>query len=66
VRGWLVALVWVAFLADLLVGAGLLTSARPALRGVGLAMLVGAAVVLAGLTLWFYLQNRRSAGPKAP
>ena len=54
---------WVAFLADLLVGAGLLLSKDPALNTVGLAMILVAAAALSGLTLWFYVQNRRGAAP---
>jgi hypothetical protein len=55
--------VWVLFLADLLVGAGFLLSTSGTLRTVGLVMIGGAAVALSGLTLWFYLQNRRGATP---
>jgi hypothetical protein len=60
-RGLVLLLVWVAFLADLLVGAGLLLSSRATLRAAGLVLLLGGALVLAGLTLWFYVQNRRAA-----
>jgi hypothetical protein len=62
-RGLVVLLVWVAFLADLLVGAGLLLSRDGTLNAVGLAMILAAAGALAGLTLWFYVQNRRGAAP---
>ena len=55
--------VWLAFLADLLVGAGFLLSERATLRAIGLLMIGGAAFVLGALTLWFYVQNRRKAGP---
>jgi hypothetical protein len=55
--------VWVAFLADLLVGAGLLLSQGAALRTAGLAMIGGAAVTLVAFTLWYYVQNRRGAAP---
>ncbi len=55
--------VWVAFLADLLVGAGLLLSKDNTLNAVGLLMIGLAATVLGGLTLWFYVQNRRQASP---
>ena len=58
-RGLLLLVVWVAFLADLLVGAGLLLSKDPTLNTAGLAMILVAAGALAGLTLWFYVQNRR-------
>jgi hypothetical protein len=60
-RRWVLLVVWVAFLADLLVGAGLLLSERAALRTAGLAMIGLAAAVLVGFTLWFYVQNRRRA-----
>lgn len=62
-RGLVILVVWVAFLADLLVGAGLLLSQDTALNTVGLAMILVAAVALSGLTLWFYVQNRRRAAP---
>lgn len=62
-RGLVILVVWVAFLADLLVGAGLLLSKDAALNTVGLAMILVAAVALSGLTLWFYVQNRRGATP---
>ena len=62
-RGLVILLVWVAFLADLLVGAGLLLSKDGTLNTVGLAMILVAAVALSGLTLWFYVQNRRKAAP---
>jgi len=62
-RGLVILLVWVAFLADLLVGAGLLLSKDGALNAVGLAMILVAAAALSGLTLWFYVQNRRGAAP---
>ena len=62
-RGLVILLVWVAFLADLLVGAGLLMSRDDTLNTVGLAMILVAAVALSGLTLWFYVQNRRGAAP---
>lgn len=58
-RGLVLLVVWVAFLADLLVGAGLLLSKDPTLNAVGLAMILIAAGALAALTLWFYVQNRR-------
>jgi hypothetical protein len=62
-RGLVILVVWVAFLADLLIGAGLLLSKDPAVNTAGLAMILVAAVALCGLTLWFYLQNRRGAAP---
>ncbi|HJQ93525.1 MAG TPA: hypothetical protein VJ874_04485 [Candidatus Thermoplasmatota archaeon] len=62
-RGLVILLVWVAFLADLLVGAGLLLSRDATLNAAGLAMILVAAVALSALTLWFYVQNRRGAAP---
>jgi uncharacterized membrane protein len=62
-RGLVILAVWVAFLADLLVGAGLLMSRDATLNAVGLAMILAAAVALSALTLWFYVQNRRKAAP---
>lgn len=62
-RRVLLLAVWVAFLADLLVGAGLLLSQREVLRTVGLVMIGAAAAVLVGFTLLFYVQNRRRASP---
>jgi drug/metabolite transporter (DMT)-like permease len=58
-RGNVILLVWVAFLADLFVGAGLLLSKRAALQTAGIAMVLGAALGMAGLTLWYYVQQRR-------
>lgn len=55
--------VWIAFLADLLIGAGFLISGDDTLRAVGLLMIGGSAFVLGALTLWFYVQNRRGASP---
>lgn len=60
-RGVVLAAAWVAFLADLLLGAGFLMSRDGTLRAVGLGMIGAAALVLAGLTLAFYWQNRRRA-----
>jgi hypothetical protein len=62
-RGLLLLVVWVGFLADLLVGAGLLLSERASLQAVGLLMIGLAATVLGALTLWYYVQNRRGAAP---
>jgi hypothetical protein len=63
-RGLLLLLVWVAFLGDLLVGAGLLLSPRESLRTAGLVMLLAAVAAMSALTLWFYVQNkRRPTGP---
>lgn len=61
-RGLVLLVVWVAFLGDLLVGAGLLLSRRESLRMAGLAMLLSAGAAMAALTLWFYVQNRRGKG----
>lgn len=55
--------VWVAFFADLFVGAGLLLYGQGASNTVGLVMILAAALVLVGFTLWFYLQNKRRASP---
>lgn len=60
-----IAGIWVAFLADLFLAAGLLLSDRPGRRTLGLALILGAAAILVGLTLWFYIGNRRSAQPPA-
>ena len=62
-RSVILLVVWIAFLADLLVGAGFLISGDETLRVVGLLMIGGSAFVLGGLTLWFYVQNRRGAAP---
>jgi hypothetical protein len=62
-RRFVLLAVWLGFLADLLVGAGLLLSKDGTLNAVGLAMILVAAGALAGLTLWFYVQNRRKAAP---
>lgn len=62
-RGLVILLVWVAFLADLMVGAGFLLSGDDGLNALGLAMILVAAIALAGLTLWFYVHNRRKAAP---
>ena len=55
--------VWVAFFADLFVGAGLLLYGDGTAATAGLLMILGAAAVLAAFTLWFYVQNRRRASP---
>ena len=60
-RGPDLVAVWVLFLGDLVLGAGFLLSARAGLRSLGLAMIGAAALALAGLTLWYYVQNRRRA-----
>jgi len=62
-RGLVLLAVWVLFFADLFVGAGLLMSSKAAARSVGLAMLLAAGLALVGLTLWFYVQNRRGVPP---
>jgi len=43
-----------------------LLSKDDALNTLGLAMILVAAVALSGLTLWFYVQNRRKAAPPKP
>lgn len=65
-RGAVLVLVWVAFLADLLIGAGLLLSTRPALFVTGLAMVLAACLGMAGITLYYYLQQRRAQTPRPP
>lgn len=60
-RGLVILAAWVAFLADLLVGAGLLLSEEPSLNAAGLVMILAAVAALCALTLWFYVQNRRRA-----
>ena len=62
-KRWVLLVAWIAFLADLLIGAGLLLSQDAALNTVGLVMIGSAALVLVGFTLWYYLQNRRGAAP---
>jgi hypothetical protein len=62
-RRLVLLLVWVGFLADLLIGAGLLLSEDAALNTVGLVMILVVAAALSGLTLGFYVQNRRKASP---
>lgn len=62
-RRVILLVVWVAFLADLLVGAGFLLSQRDVLRTAGLLMIGAAAATLVGFTLLFYVQNRRRASP---
>jgi hypothetical protein len=59
-RSVLLLVVWVAFLADLMVGAGLLLSDRAALFATGLAMVVAACLAMAGVTLFYYVQQRRA------
>ena len=60
-RGNVILLVWVVFLADLFVGAGLLLSTRAALQTAGIAMVLAAALGMVGLTLAYYVQQRRRA-----
>jgi hypothetical protein len=52
---------WILFFTDLMVGAALLLSTKPTLQMVGLVMVLAAASTMMGLTLWFYVQNRREA-----
>ncbi|MEK6975679.1 MAG: hypothetical protein AABY18_04975 [Candidatus Thermoplasmatota archaeon] len=63
-RGSTLVLVWVLFLADLMVGAGLLLSQRTALFVTGLAMVLAACFGMAGVTLYYYVQQRRATTPK--
>lgn len=58
-RGLAILLVWILFLADLLIGAGFLLSERQALFVTGLVMVLAASLGMAAVTLWAYLQNRR-------
>lgn len=60
-RGAVLVLVWVAFLADLVIGAGLLLSKRALLFNVGVAMVLAACLGMAGVTLYYYVQQRRAA-----
>lgn len=62
-RGAVLVLVWVAFLADLVVGAGLLLSKRALLFNVGIAMVLAACLGMAGVTLYYYVQQRRATTP---
>lgn len=61
-RSLILLVIWIAFLADLMVGAGLLLSQSESLRRTGVTMVLGAAVVMVGLTLAYYVQQRRKAG----
>lgn len=63
-RGAWLLVVWVAFLADLLIGAGLLLSSRAALFRTGLAMVLAASLGMTGVTLYYYLQQRRRPATK--
>ncbi len=58
-RSVVLLLVWIVFLADLLGGAGLLLSRDATLRNVGLGMVLAAALVMAGFTLYYYAQQRQ-------
>lgn len=62
-RGAVLVLVWVAFLADLMIGAGLLLSKRALLFNVGVAMVLAACLGMAGVTLYYYVQQRRATTP---
>ena len=62
-RGAVLVLVWVAFLADLMIGAGLLLSKRALLFNIGVAMVLAACLGMAGVTLYYYVQQRRRASP---
>lgn len=63
-RGGILALVWLLFLADLVVGAGFLLSDRQAFFVTGLAMVLAACLAMAGTTLYYYVQQRRRAAPE--
>lgn len=58
--------IWVAFIANLFLAAGLLLSDNPGRRTLGVALILGAAAILVGLTLLFYVKNRRQVQPPAP
>ena len=60
-RSTVLVVVWAAFLADLMVGAGLLLSDRPSFFIAGVAMVLAACLGMAGVTLYHYLQQRRAA-----
>lgn len=65
-RGTVIVLVWLAFLADLIVGAGFLLSESETFFVVGIAMVLGACLGMAGLTLWYYVQQRRGRSAATP
>lgn len=58
-RGTVIVLVWLAFLADLVLGAGFLLSKDRALFAIGVAMVLGACLGMAAVTLSYYVQQRR-------
>ena len=60
-RSTVLVIVWAAFLADLMVGAGLLLSDRAGFFIAGVAMVLAACLGMAGVTLYYYLQQRRAA-----
>lgn len=60
-RGLLVLAAWVAVIGDLLVGAALLMARDARLQAVGVALILAAALALSGVTLAYYLANRRRA-----
>jgi hypothetical protein len=62
-RSVVLLLVWVAFLADLMIGAGLLLSKRALLFNIGVAMVLAACLGMAGVTLYYYVQQRRASTP---
>lgn len=62
-RGSMLVLVWLLFLTDLVVGAGFLLSERTAFFVAGLAMVLAACLGMAGVTLYYYLQQRRASAP---
>lgn len=65
-RGTVIVLVWLAFLTDLIAGAGFLLSDRDAFFVAGIAMVLGACLGMAGLTIYYYLQQRRAAPSATP
>lgn len=61
-RRFLLLAIWIGFLGDLIVGAGLLISRDDRLNAIGLAMVLGAVAVMVGFTLYYYVQQRRTRG----
>ena len=60
-RSTALVVVWAAFLLDLMVGAGLLLSDKPSFFIAGVAMVLAACLGMAGVTLFYYLQQRKAA-----
>ena len=60
-RSTMLVVVWAAFLLDLMVGAGLLLSDKPSFFIAGVALVLAACLGMAGVTLYYYLQQRRAS-----